>query len=682
RLFFPHRFQMLSGDPERELPARLSDEGLSQAARRLKGQLAQPLGVLVKRIAGDDPLLAFQEQIKRLEAARAGPLEVRDDQFITADGRFAIVFLAARSSPFDAASQGPLLSRIRAAFDSVNTAFGGALRLEQSGVNRFAVDGERIVRNDIDRISLLSVAGIVVIFLLLFRSPRMLLVSFIPLLFGVLTATTVGLLVHGSLHGLTLAFGSTLLGVCIDYPILFLNHQILDPHPGGPWRTLRRIRVALLVGALTTLGGFAGLAWTTFPGMRQMAIFATAGIVGALAATWWLLPALVPRTPAVVPLHRALTDELGRLLEAMRRKRALLAVLPAAAAVICAAGLPRLRWADDLSALQQPNPALLAEDERVRARVSRMDTGRFIIATGPTEAAALLRNDLVHERLVAARSAGLVADFRSLHDLVFSPELQRRNLAQLAGSPRLFARTAAALQTEGFQVERFKGFERALLGAPPRPLSLSEVLASPLGDLVSPLRVQMAGEVGILTLLRGVRDPAALERALAGLPGVRSFDQGSFLAAAYGRYRTRTLELIGAGLVFVFGMLFAAYRSPKLMLVAGLPAVLAAATALALLALLGVQTNLLHVISLLLVLGIGEDYAIFLVAGAVDPAELKASAMSVVLCCLTGVLSFGLLALSAIPALRAIGVTCCLGILLSLVLAPTALALAGQEKLR
>jgi predicted exporter len=82
------------------------------------------------------------------------------------------------------------------------------------------------------------------------------------------------------------------------------------------------------------------------------------------------------------------------------------------------------------------------------------------------------------------------------------------------------------------------------------------------------------------------------------------------------------------------------------------------------------------------VLGIGEDYAIFLVAGAVDPAELKASAMSVVLCCLTGVLSFGLLALSAIPALRAIGVTCSLGILLSLVLAPTALALAGQEKLR
>jgi predicted exporter len=189
----------------------------------------------------------------------------------------------------------------------------------------------------------------------------------------------------------------------------------------------------------------------------------------------------------------------------------------------------------------------------------------------------------------------------------------------------------------------------------------------------------MAGQVGILTLVRGVRDPAALERALSGLEGVRAFDQGRFLNAAYGRYRTRALELIGAGMIFVFAMLFAAYRSGKLMLVAGLPAVLAAATALAVLGLFGVEANLLHVVSLLLVLGIGEDYAIFLVAGAVDAGELKASAMSVVLCCLSGVLSFGLLGLSEIPALRAIGLTCGLGILLSLVLAPTALVLVGRE---
>jgi predicted exporter len=663
QLFFPHRFQLLPADPE-----RFSDAGLAASARRLKARLAQPMGALFTRIAGADPLLAFPELIQRLEAMREGPLTVVDDQFVTSDGKRAIIFLATRHSPFDSATQGPLLQRIRAA--------AAGAQLEESGINRFAVDGERIVRADINRISIVSTIGLLLLFLLLFRSPRVLVISFVPLVFGLLTAVTAGLLVYGSLHGLTLAFGATLLGVCIDYPILYLNHQILEPDPRGPLATLRRIRGALLLGALTTLGGFAGLGWTTFLGMRQMALFATAGILGALAATFWLLPALVQRAPRAAPLHRALADGLGELLTKMRGHRVLLAVLPALAIIVCVIGLPRLRWADDLSSLQKPDAALLAEDELVRSRVSLMDSGRFVLATGATEELALQRNDLVHQRLAKAQAEGTLAGFRSLHDLVFSAELQQRNAEQL--KPGLFERTIAALSAEGFEPAAFAGFRKALQDKPP-PLKLQEVIDSPLGDLVSPFRVQLHGQVGLLSFVRGVRDPAALEKSLEGLEGVRYFDQERFYTAAYGRYRSKAQQLVIAGMIFVFALLFFSYRSVRLTLVAGIPAVLAAATALALLALFGVTTNLLHVVSLVLVLGIGEDYAIFLVAGAQSAAALKASAMSVLLCCLSAVLSFGLLGLSEIPALRAIGVTVGLGILLSLVLAPTALVLAGRD---
>ncbi len=670
RLFFPHRYQLLSSDPERELPARFSDQGLAASARALKQKLASPLGALVKRLAGADPLLAFFDELKRLEAARAGPLEVKDSVYVTHDGRHAIVFLGTRSSPFDGAAQGPFLQRLQRAFAAVNQA--GALRLESSGVNRFAVDTERIVRADINRVSIASTLALIALFLLLFRSPRILLLSFVPIAFGMLAATTAGLFAYGKLHGLTLAFGSTLLGVCVDYPILYLNHHVLLPAPGGPWKTLRRIAPALLLGAFTTVAGFAGLAWTTFPGMREIALFATTGILGALASSCWLLPAAMQRAPAAVGLHLRLASHLGDLLEAMRRRRAALWLLPLAALLACAIGLPRLRWADDLSALQRPNPRLLAEDERVRAQVSRMDSGRFVIALAKDDAQALALNDRVWERLWSARRAGTLEDFRSLHDLLFSAELQDRNARQLL--PGLAARTIGALEAEGFRGAAFGEFAQALHASPP-PLALAEVLASPLGDLLRPFRVQLDGEVGLLSFVRGVKDPAAFARSLQDLDGVRSFDQGAFLSDAYGRYRARALQLSIAGVVFVFALMLASYRDPRKALAAGVPAVLAAATTLAVLALFGVETNLLHLVSLLLVLSIGEDYAIFLVASVESRAELEASAVSVALCCLSGVLSFGLLALSEIPALRAIGLTTGLGVLLSLVLAPTALAL-------
>ena len=678
QLFFPHRLALLSSDPERELPDRLSDPGLQRSARELKRQLSLPMGALYAKIAGADPLLAFGEELKRLQAAQQGPLDVRDGQFVTSDGKSAILFLATRSSPFESRAQGPFLERLHGAFTSVNA--DGALTLATSGVNNFAVDTERVVKADISRVSTLSTLAIMLVFLLLFRSPRILFLSLLPLAAGMLTATTAGLLVYGKLHGFTLAFGATLLGVCVDYPILYLNHQVMHPAPGGPWRTLRRVAFPLLLGAITTLAGFIGLAWTSFPGMREIAVFATAGILGAVAATCWVLPALAPLRPRQVALHLALADRILAIVEALRRSRALIAALAATALLVCAAGFSRLRWDDDLARLQQPNTALLAEDDRVRAQVSRMDAGRFIITLAPDEETALARNDALWLRLSQARRDGLLEDFRSLHDLLFSAALQRRNREALAASPLLYPRAVAALQAEGFRPEAFEPFRRALETRQP-PLALAEVLASPIGAQAQPFFVRLDGEVGVLSFVRGVRDPAAMAARLEGLPGVRYFDQAAFFAASYGRYRARTQKLIAAGVVFVFAIIFVSYRRVRTTLAAGIPPVLASATTLALLALFGVQPNLLHVVSLLLVLSMGEDYAIFLVASAGSRDELRASGISVVLCCLATALGFGLLGLSAIPALRAIGVTTGLGVFLSFLMAPMALAIMPRKEL-
>ena len=104
---------------------------------------------------------------------------------------------------------------------------------------------------------------------------------------------------------------------------------------------------------------------------------------------------------------------------------------------------------------------------------------------------------------------------------------------------------------------------------------------------------------------------------------------------------------------------------------------LAAATALALIALSGATIGILHAVALLLVLCMGVDYGVFLAESRHDPRGFDATVLSVLLACLTTVLAFGLLAMSASPALQAIGVTVGLGVLLSLVLAPAALVLAG-----
>ncbi|PRQ03688.1 MMPL family protein [Enhygromyxa salina] len=689
-LYFPRRMYFVAGS-DAALERSLGPEGLDDAAEELKRQLRLPTAALIKQIAPEDPLLAYPAILDRLEAARAGPLELVDGHFVSG-GEAAVLMFGTVHSPFRAEHQGPVQELIRERFETLASAAraeGHELRLRQSGVGRFALRAEAQIRGDITRISIISTIGVIALFLVLFRSPRLVALSLVPLAAGVLSATAISLLAFGRIHGLTLAFGASLIGICIDYPIHLFNHHVLEPASDGAGGTLRRIRPGLLLGALTTVAGFVGLGWTSFPGVREIALFAAVGIVAALAATLWLLPPLMADRPEPVALQRKLASVAGGLIDWLAAHRGLLYVVPAASLIAIGVAIPRVEFVDDASALTETDADLLAEDEEVRALVSRMDAGRMVVSIGDDDEQALQKNDEVHARLLAARDAGELEAFRSVHDLLWSRDLQQRNLAALsegadagAGSAGGFAaRLDAAFGAHGFRPGVFAPFaaalERTRAGEGAAPLDYETLAASPLAEAASSMRVELDGQVGILTLVRGVEDPEQLRARLADLDDVHLFDQRALMAEIYASHRESTIELVGVGLLAVFAMIFIRYRRLGPALAAFLPALLGAGTAVAALVLAGFALNLLHVVSLLLVLSMGVDYGVFLAESREHPSEVAATISSLFACCLSTVLAFGLLAMSSNPALKAIGLTTGIGVLASLVLAPTALILFG-----
>jgi predicted exporter len=81
--------------------------------------------------------------------------------------------------------------------------------------------------------------------------------------------------------------------------------------------------------------------------------------------------------------------------------------------------------------------------------------------------------------------------------------------------------------------------------------------------------------------------------------------------------------------------------------------------------------TLFHVMALMLVLGVGANYAVFLREGEPHAAHIPGAAYAgVLLSAVTALLSFGLLALSTMPALRHFGLTLLLGIGFTALLAP------------
>jgi predicted exporter len=93
-----------------------------------------------------------------------------------------------------------------------------------------------------------------------------------------------------------------------------------------------------------------------------------------------------------------------------------------------------------------------------------------------------------------------------------------------------------------------------------------------------------------------------------------------------------------------------------------LPSAAASLVTLGLFGWFGVPVNLFTLLALWLVLGLGVDYGIFLRHGR---TALGTAVLSVTLSALTTLLAFGLLAFSATPFIRSIGLTLLISITLS-----------------
>lgn len=675
-LYFERRFYLASNHPSVEIPAWTSNEALAERARRAKVRIAQPDGMLVARTLGADPLGLSERMLARIEASRpSGGGQGADETFATLQ-------IGLRSSPFDSRVQMPFLEFIEAEFARIAERHGGGLWLDQNGVNRFAVSAERTIRGDVNLISSVSMIVVVALFLLVFRSLKQLGIAFLVPLGGFAAAMAVAVSGGEAVHGITLGFGFALIGVAIDYPIHLMNHHALATD-GSSIREVRdSIRSSMLLSGLTTTLAFSSLALSDFPGLSGMGRFGGLGVLVALAMTLLLLPSFLNRPVEASPTQLRLASTFEALVEGLVARRGLALAMLLGAGLLAGIGVPRLVWQDDPSSLMATDPDLLAEADRVRARVADFEGTRFVVALAEDAETALELNADVAARLEGLIAEGQLEAMGSLHSFLWPASLQRANRAAFereAMNGALADRVERAFVEQGFRGDAFGDFRAALEETALPPLTREDLLASPLARVLD-AHVELEGRHAIVTFLRGVESSEAMEVAFAGLEGAYYVDQKALVADLYEGYRRSTIQRVAMGAGIVLLVLFVRYRNFARGLLAFLPAGLATLCTLGVFGLAGIPVNVASAVSLLVILGMGVDYGIFAVDASGRAARQGATLSSLLISCVTSIFVFGVLALSAQPVLQSIGLTTGLGVLFALVLSPIVLALAADRE--
>ncbi|MHC1480671.1 MMPL family transporter [Frateuria aurantia] len=647
----PYRYLLL---PEAQGVARLTSSALRDQLAERVDDLSSPAASLIEPWLPRDPTLAIAALAERWAPVNS-PRHL--DGVWLSSRHEALLVVQTRAGGFDPVAQRAAIGGIQKAFASLPGAADA--RLDISGPGYFSVVTSAQTRRQADWMGLCSGLGFALLLLLAYRRWSPLLLAVLPMASGALAGLLVLSCWFASVHGITLAFGITLLGVAQEYPLRLLSHR----RPGeDAVVTIRRLWPLLLTAILSASIAYAAFYATRVQGLMQLAVFTVTALLVAGACTRWWLPHLLPpvaRDSATTPGLSALR----RRLDQLPRPRWLAGVV-ALASILVIGLAPGPFWQNDLSALTPIAPALLQKDAYLRHELGVADVRYLLVIPGPGLQQVLARSEQLEAPLQQLQARGALAGLNLPSFYLPSEASQRRRQRQLPDAATLRASLAAAVQGLPFRAGLFQPFLDDVAQARILPpLTAQQIESLPLGQALTGLLVQQDGQWLGLATVAEVHDPQAIRRLLlrAETPAYL-LDLKATTESLVESYRYRMLWALGmAGLLLVVTVVVALGSLRRAWRVL-LPMTLATLLVLAVERGCGLPLSLFHLIALVLAAGLGLHYALFFEQDSDDPAERLRILHATVVCVISALLVFGLLALSAIPVLRAIGMTVGLGV--------------------
>jgi len=677
---FQHRY-LLSEAVDAQ---RFTAAGLGAAIRETIDNLASPAGLLFKSLLPRDPTGELLNVIDQL--ARSPTPQNRDGVWVSSDGSRALAVAQTAANGSDSDAQSRAIDAIRAAFAAAaaelpsSAATRPQLRLSGPGV--FAVAARAKIEHAAVRLAIAGGILVVTLLLVVYRSLSALGLGLLPVATGALVGVAAVALGFGAVHGITLGFGITLIGESVDYSIYFFiqSRQVRTDGAAGGWQ--QRWWPTIRLGMLTSVCGFASLLPSGFPGLQQLGLYSISGLIAAAFVTRFVLPALLPPSLTVrdvTPLGRRVA---GLLQTVQRLGRAAVPWSGAALAMLALAVLYHDRealWNRELSALSPVSAEEQTYDATLRADLGAADVRDLVIVSGPDLESILRSAEHAARALETLVDEKVIGGFESPANYLPSMAAQERRRGSLPGAADLRANLKQATEGLPLRADSLQPFLEDVEATRHAALVTPRDLAgTSLNSGFDALILHQKDRWNALLPLRGASAGAEIDlgKVAAALKDsqvedARTLDLKQESDALYASYLAEAIHFSLAGMLALTVLLLVALRSPLRVARVLAPLVLAVLTVAAGLAIAGVHLSILHLVGMLLIVAVGSNYALFFdrQAHAGEGGSQALTLASLVIANASTVIGFGLLSVSQIPVLVALGTTVAPGTFLALLFA-------------
>jgi len=637
----------------------LETDQLEQTLRSRLGDLAAIADADFIALVAADPSLASIAVLEKL----AGPATVSAAGSVSAESDVIHLLAETIAPSFDAEAQQQAVEQV---LDIVLDRAGRLPELHGAGV--YTAELQAFVRADAGYRSAVATLLIVLILLALYRRWLVVPLSLLPVIMGGVAGMLALTLAYGQIHGITLAFGFTLLGVAIDYPLHLLSHA----RSTAAALALRDIWPTLRLGALTTAIAYTALGFGGSQGLAQLGMFSAVGVLVALATVRWVMPLLITVSgySNAQPAVSNETDSIAATaFPAKVQSHVAWLVVLGAAIILLGIARPAL-WESDLATLVPVSKERLQRDRELRDALGAPEMGYLLAVSGDSYEDVLERTEQLEPLVGRAREAGFLAGATLATTLLPSERSQRQRLEYMHGISDLSQRMETATANMPFSATAFDPFvaDVARMVSGGALVNQATWQSTRFGQLASFSVYETDEQWVSQSMLYGLTDPPRMQELLTALPGTSLVDLRGASIALVDAYRQRILSMLA--LTSLLALLLLWWRiglGRRMLWVAGSIAAALSLTVVLKAWLFG-GLSLFALMACVLVAGLGLDYGLFCSRTSVGDASAAATAHAVRACALSTFAAFAVLAFSPIPVLQDIGFTVATGVALTFLL--------------
>ena len=519
---------------------------------------------------------------------------------------------------------------------------------------------------EISLIATISLLLVILILFLVFRSPKPLIFSVMSIVISVITAFLATLATFRQIHIITLVFGTSLIGSCIDYSLHYFTHWAGNPELKTTIEIRNHIMPGLTMAIISSGLCFAVLLFAPFTLLKQMSLFCLTGLISSYLTTIAIFPKISisqgeRKLKPIISFEKATTVMNKKIIG-----RIVISALFAVSLIFIIIFRQNINVKNNILSLYKTEGKLLA-DEIASSQIIQYNPSGWYLICGDSQENLLQNEEILRQKIEEKTGkAGYICTSLFVPSIKSQEKSQKacENLMNLAEfqfeslgfeNPEIFAQNFTNNFYQNVYHKQFISFENQNI---PQYL-LNSISSVWLGEI--------DGKYYSVLLPNKIEDYDTYNQIAQDFDEVTFVSKSADVSRDLDKLTIMVIKFFLIACLVMFIVLKIFYSWKQSLKIISVPILIILVT-VAIYAVFKINIEFFSVTGLILVFGLGLDYIIYMIENEKKSKEVKFENQNAIepfatmLSFITTVISFGALALSSFQPVHLIGLAIFVGL--------------------